>query len=72
MKAILEFNLPEDKLEFDVVVSASDMATGIWDFKQYLRNILKYQTDKYSEDYLKAVEDIQERFFEELGEFEFE
>jgi len=31
MKAILEFNLPEDKEEFDVVAKAMDWALLAWD-----------------------------------------
>ena len=46
MKAILEFNLPEDKEEFEVASKAMDWSILAWDIDQYIRNRLKYQTEK--------------------------
>ena len=42
MKAILEFNLPEDKEEFDAASKGMDWALVAWDIDQLLRNKLKY------------------------------
>ena len=42
MKAILEFNLPEDKEEFDAASKGMDWAFVAWDIDQLLRNKLKY------------------------------
>ena len=46
MKAILEFNLPEDKEEYEVASKAVDWSILAWDIDQYIRNKLKYQTEK--------------------------
>ena len=46
MEAILKFDLPEDKEEFDVATKAMDWAILAWDIDQYIRNRLKYQTEK--------------------------
>ena len=46
MKAILEFILPEDKIEFETATISMDWAILAWDIDQYIRNRLKYQTDK--------------------------
>ena len=46
MKAILEFELPEDKEEFDAASKGMDWAILAWDIEQYIRNRLKYQTEK--------------------------
>ena len=46
MKAILEFNLPEDKEEFDVASKGMDWALLVLHIDQYIRNRLKYQTEK--------------------------
>jgi len=46
MKAILEFELPEDKEEFDAASKGMDWAILAWDIDQYIRNRLKYQTEK--------------------------
>ena len=42
MKAILEFELPEDKEEFDVASKGMDWALVAWDIDQLLRDKLKY------------------------------
>ena len=46
MKAILEFILPDDKIEFETATKAMDWAILAWDIEQYIRNRLKYQTEK--------------------------
>ena len=46
MKAILEFILPDDKAEFDTATKAMDWAILAWDIEQYIRNRLKYQSEK--------------------------
>ena len=46
MKAILEFELPEDKEEFDAASKGMDWAIVAWDIDQYIRNRLKYQIEK--------------------------
>ena len=46
MEAILKFDLPEDKEEFDVATKAMDWAILAWDIDQDIRNRLKYQTEK--------------------------
>ena len=45
MKAILEFELPDDKVEFDTASKAMDWAILAWDIEQYIRNRLKYEKD---------------------------
>ena len=46
MKAILEFNLPEDKEQFDVAAKAMDWAILVWDIDQFIRNKIKYEQDR--------------------------
>jgi|TARA_B110000091_G_C13537563_1_gene358998 hypothetical protein len=46
MKAILEFNLPEDKEEFDVSSRGMDWALLAWDIDQFIRNKVKYEQDR--------------------------
>ena len=65
MKAILEFNLPEDKEEFEVASKAMDWSILAWDIDQYIRNRLKYQTEKL--DTSSAKEEL-ELLREELNE----
>ena len=57
MKAILEFELPEDKEEFDAASKGMDWAIVAWDIDQYIRNRLKYQTEKL--DTLNAKKELE-------------
>jgi hypothetical protein len=64
MKAILEFNLPEDNIEYKLVNNAGKMYSVLWDMDQWLRSNTKYAPDTMSEDtynaYLKCREQLQE------------
>jgi hypothetical protein len=64
MKAILEFNLPEDNIEYELVNNAGKMHSVLWDMDQWLRSNTKYAPDTMSEDtynaYLKCREQLQE------------
>jgi len=57
MKAILEFNLPEDKEEYEIASKAVDWSILAWDIEQYIRNRLKYQTEKL--DTSSATEELE-------------
>ena len=47
MKAILEFELPEDRENFDASAKGMDWAIVALDIEQYIRNRLKYQVEKF-------------------------
>jgi hypothetical protein len=42
MKAILEFNLPEDRNDFEIAAKAMDWSLVLWDVDQQLRSWEKY------------------------------
>jgi hypothetical protein len=46
MKAILKFTLPEEQEEFETANNASKYYSVIWDLDQYLRNFVKYPSDR--------------------------
>ena len=43
MKAILEFQLPEDKQDFELANSATKMYSTLWDFDIWLQTEIKYK-----------------------------
>ena len=45
-KATLTFNLPEEQDEFDTANNARKYYSVIWDLDQYLRNFVKYPSDR--------------------------
>lgn len=47
MKAILEFNLPEEKTEHLLSTKAVDLLSVISDFKEALRKDIKYNQKEY-------------------------
>jgi coproporphyrinogen III oxidase len=57
MKAILEFNLPEDDHEFKMATQGASMHSVLWEMDQWLRAQYKYMPDaEYSEDKYEAYE----------------
>ena len=45
-KVTIEYNLPEEQDEFEIANNASKYYSVIWDLDQYLRNFVKYPSDK--------------------------
>ena len=75
MKAILEFNLPEDSYEFGLATQGSNMHSVLWDMDQWLRAQYKYMSDEeYSADkyetYEKCREHLRELMFENGVKFD--
>jgi hypothetical protein len=66
MKATLEFNLPEDQHEYDLVVTASQMFNALWEISQELRSICKYE--ELSEKEWEMADKIRDKFFEILND----
>jgi len=56
MKAILEFELPEDKENFDVVSRAMDWALVVWDMDQIMHKKVKYE--ELTDDSRLMIEDL--------------
>jgi hypothetical protein len=66
MKATLEYNLPEDKHDFDLAIQGATMYSALWDISQELRTLWKYE--ELSEEEWKMVERIRDKFYEILDE----
>lgn len=58
MKAILEFQLPEDQFEFLRASKASDLANVVWEMDQYLRKKMKYESEDMSEEVFQTYEAV--------------
>ena len=56
MKAILEYNLPEERQDFDFATQGSDWWSVCWEMDQWLRGNTKHAPDSMSEDEYKAYE----------------
>jgi len=69
MKAVLEFNLPEDDHEFEMATSGSKFHSVLWDMDQYLRAKIKYAPDDMSDDTLQAFEQCRSQLHEFMGNY---
>ena len=67
MKAILEFNLPEDKVDFDLALQGSDWTHVCWQMDQYLRKRVKYD-EGLTEEQLEVYEDMRGEFWRMMKE----
>jgi hypothetical protein len=68
MKAIIEFDLPEDEREYALINQANGMQSFLWDFSQQLRSWYKYHHDFKDAD--DALDKIREEFYRLLNEHE--
>jgi hypothetical protein len=66
MKAVFEFNLPEDQNEYEVMSQASKTQSFLWEFSQQLRSWYKYGHQFKDAD--DAVDKIREEFYRLLNE----
>jgi hypothetical protein len=66
MKAILEYNLPDDQHEYEVAIQAQKMQSFIWDFSQQLRSWYKYHHEFKDAD--DALDKIREEFYKLINE----
>lgn len=68
-KLILEYQMPEDKDDYEMALSASKYATIISEFKNELRQKVKYESDSLSDAELKVYEDIRTRLHEIINDY---
>jgi len=69
MKSILEFDLPEEQEEFKMAVNGGKYISSIQNLDNYLRNMVKHDSDKLSPDRLDAYIEIRDRLHEFCQEF---
>ena len=68
MKAILEFNLPDDKQDFDLATRASDLWYVLYQLDQDLRSKTKYASDDLPQDKYDAYEEVRDKLRELMSE----
>ena len=64
MKAILEFNLPDDDQEYNLANNAMNFWNVLWELDQELRANTKYAPDDMTEDDYDAYQKIRETLHE--------
>jgi hypothetical protein len=66
MKAIIEFNLPEDQAEHYCAIKGADMLNVLWELKAELRAMLKY--GELPDTQYEIVEKIQDFLISSLDD----
>ena len=64
-KTIIEFS-SEEQHDLDMCQNGWRYHSALWEFKQYLRNEIKY--GEHTEEEYKILEEIQSNFFEILND----
>lgn len=67
MKAVLEFNLPEDNDDFKLATRASKLFCIIWDLKNEVRKRWKYSEYKHDET-SKEIEELYTAICDIIGD----
>ena len=68
MKAILEFNLPDDQQEFDLANSGLKFWSVLWELDQELRAKTKYASDDFPQDKYDAYQEVRDKLYELMSE----
>lgn len=61
MKAILEFDLVEEREEFDLAANGHRWSFSLWDLDQWLRAQMKYNDHNMTEEEYSAYEKCREK-----------
>jgi len=68
MKAILEFNLPEDQQDFELATKGMKFWSILWDLDQSLKAKTKYASDDLPQDKYDAYQEIRDELRELMSE----
>lgn len=68
MKAILEFNLPDDQTEFDLAISGNKFWNMLYELDQELRTKTKYASDDLPQDKYDAYQEVRDLLRELMSE----
>jgi hypothetical protein len=66
MKAMIEFELPEDQEEYQKANNANKMYMALWEIRQLFRSTLKYNAAGLNDEQLEQWETMRGEFFEIL------
>ena len=67
MKAILEFNLPDEQSEFTTACTGAKWVHSMWELDQWLRSQMKYHDHEMSEDEYNAYERVRDKLYEVMS-----
>ena len=66
MKAILEFDLPDDEYEYKAASKGKDYLFVLWELDQWLRGEIKYNDAKYTKKEYLLLEKVRQQLRDEM------
>ena len=72
MKAILEFDLPDEQPDFEAAINGYKWESAMWDMNQYLRSVTKYAPDETSAEVVEALDKARDELFNILNNYNLE
>jgi hypothetical protein len=69
MKAILEFNLPDDQQDYDLANNGLNFWHVLWELDQELRANTKYAPDDMTDDDYDAYQKIRDKLHELMNNY---
>jgi hypothetical protein len=69
MKALLEFDLPEDSSEFKLAANAVKWYAVLWNIDNELRSQIKHAPDTMHDEYHKALQDVRNKLSKLMFEY---
>ena len=69
MKAILEFNLPDDQQEYDLANNGLNFWRVLYELDQELRANTKYAPDDLPQDKYDAYQEIRDKLHELMNDY---
>jgi adenosyl cobinamide kinase/adenosyl cobinamide phosphate guanylyltransferase len=67
-KGKLEFNLPEERSDFELASNATKWYLVAWDMDEYLRSLTKYASDDETQERIDAFQEVRDRFWEIMND----
>ena len=64
MKAILEFNLPDDQSDFELATNGYKWSVVAWELDQWLRSQIKYAPEDMSQEVYDAFQQCRDKLHE--------
>jgi hypothetical protein len=68
MKVTIEFNLPDEQIEYEMHQNTNKYFNVIWEWKQYMRNRLKYNEEHLTENQYLLLAELADAFNEMIND----
>jgi len=68
MKAKLEFELPEDREEFNLAVNGNNWHDAMYELDQWLRGKIKYNNEEFTETEEELLQTVRDQLHEVLDD----